>query len=254
MHRFDATINGVSLSSLDPHVMLADIDEAPAEYTQETANRAIHPGQRYSARVRRSLTVRLKIHITTPHILIRSQVLDKVADWVGDGGWLTVLTRPNQRLYVYPDTPPALGSSLDWTGEIEVALTAYERPYWEQVHPTVAVITDSGTIIPTGTVPEAYVEVDAKNVGTGNLTEITLTCADTSIRLEGLTVPAGGHVIITYTDKDVMVITADGVSALANRTAESSDDLIARVRTANAISVTADQAVSAVFRARGRFR
>lgn len=254
MHRFDAALNGVSLSSLDPHIMLVDIDETPAEYTQERANRGTHPGQRYSAHVRRSLTVRLKIHITTAHIMVRSHVMERLAEWVGNGGWLTVLTRPNQRLYVYPETVPALGSSLDWTGEIEVVLTAYERPYWEQAHPTVAVITDSGTIIPTGTLPEAYVEVDAKNIGEGELTEITLACADTSIRLEGLAVPAGGHVIIRYTDKDVMTITADGKSALANRTAESHDDLIARVRTANDIRVTADQAVSAVFRARGRYR
>ena len=254
MHRFDATMNGVSLSSLDPYVMLADIEEAPAEYTQEVANRAIHPGKRFSAHVRRSLTVRLKIHITTSNIIARSRVFDKVAEWVGDGGWLTVLTRPNQRLYVHPDTLPALGSSLDWTGEIEVALTAYERPYWEQAWPTVAVITKSGNIVPTGTLPEAYVEVDAKNVGSGDLTEITFTCADTKITLTGLAVPAGEHVIISYTDADVMTITAGGVSALANRTAESHDDLIAHVRTANAISVTADQAVSAVFKARGRYR
>lgn len=254
MHRFDAAINGVSLSSLDPHVMLVDIDEAPAEYTQEIANRAIHPGQRFSARVRRSLTVRLKIHITTANIITRSRVMDKVAEWVGDGGWLTVLTRPNQRLYVHPDTYPALGSSLDWTGEIEVSLTAYERPYWEQACPTVAVITESGNIIPTGTLPQAYVEVDAKNVGDGDLTEISFVCADTKITLTGLSVSAGEHVIISYTDADVMTITAGGVSALANRTAESHDDLIAHVRTANAIGVTADRAVSVVFKARGRFR
>lgn len=254
MHRFDAAINGVSLSGLDPHIMLADIDERTPECRQELAARAIHDGQRISARQRRSLSVALKIYITTENILTRSYVMQRLAEWVGDGGWLTVATRPNQRLYVYPDPFPALGSHLAWTDEIEVVLTAYERPYWEQTYPTVAVITDIGVITPTGTLPEAYVEVDAINVGNGELTEITLTCADTQISLTGLHVPAGGHIIISYTDRDVMTITAGGESALANRSAESHDDLIARIRTANAISVTADQAVSAVFRARGRYR
>lgn len=254
MHRFDAAINGVSLSGLDPYIMLADIDERPPEYRQELAARAIRSGQRINARMRLSLTVALKIHITTPSILTRSHVMQRLAEWVGDGGWLTINTRPGQRLYVYPDPMPALGSHLAWTDEIEVTLTAYERPYWEQAFPTVAVIVDNGVLTPTGTMPEAYVEVDVINNGDGNLTTLTATCATTHIKLEGLAVPPGEHVRISYTDKDVLTITAAGASALANRTAESHDDLIAHVRKSNDISVTADQAVSATFMARGRYR
>lgn len=254
MHRFDAYINGVSLSSVDPHIMLVDIMEERAQVDRELAARAMHPGQRMNAMVRRSLTVRLIVHITTPHIITRAEVMDKVAGWVGEGGWLTINTRPNQRLYVHAETSPAMGSSLRWTDEIEIELTAYERPYWEQQWPTVAVITDSGNIVPTGTMPEAYVEVDVKNVGEGDLTTVTLSCGSTMIKLDGLTVPPQAYVRIYYTDDDLMVIEADGESALANRTAESSDDLIAMTRKSNALAVVADQAVSAVFRARGRYR
>ena len=203
MHRFDAYINGVSLSSVDPHIMLVDIMEERAQVDRELAARAMHPGQRMNAMVRRSLTVRLIVHITTPHIITRAEVMDKVAGWVGEGGWLTINIRPNQRLYVHAETSPAMGSSLRWTDEIEIELTAYERPYWEQQWPTVAVVTDSGTIIPTGTMPEAYVEVDVKNVGEGDLTTVTLSCGSTMIKLDGLTVPPQAYVRIYYTDDDL---------------------------------------------------
>lgn len=254
MHRFDAAINGVSLSWLDPYIMLADIDERQPEYRQEITARAIRSGQRISARTRLSLTVALKIHITTPNVLTRSHVMQILTEWVGDGGWLTINTKPDQRLYVYPDPIPAMGSHLSWTDEIEVTLTAYERPYWEQMYPTVTVITGTGELVPIGTIPEAYVEVDVTNKGAGDLTTLTATCATTRIKLEGLNVLPGEHVKIAYTDKDVLTITAAGVSALANRTADSSDDLIAYTRQSNIITVEADQDVMAEFSARGRWR
>lgn len=252
--RFDAMMDGVSLAHLDPSIFLRDVEEMPAEEDVETAKRALHPGTRRTYRVRRKLSIVLTINVREYDPDKRSAVLDKITDWMGDGGWLVLSSRPNQRLYVYPDKPPAMGSALRWTDDLTLTLTAFERPYFEARWPVTAVITDKGTIIPTGTVPEAYVEVDAKNVGDGVLTDIQFACGKTTIHLTGLEVQPQEHVSITYTDRDLMVITAGGASALANRTAESSDDLIAHVRQGNDISVTADQAVSAVFRSRGRFR
>lgn len=243
----------MSLSGLDPSIYLVDIDEAEAEYDREIARRSIHPGQRMSARTRRSLTVRLKIHITTQAVITRAAVMDKIASWCGSGGWLTISTRPNQRLYVVPDGFPAMGSSLRWTDEITLALVAYEQPYWQQVHPTVAVITETGTITPTGSYPIAYAECDIVNAGDGELTRVEIRCGETAITLDRLTVPAGGRVTLAYTDRDVLTIKAAGVSVLANRTAESHDDLIAKSRESNGISVAADQPVSATFRVRGRY-
>lgn len=137
---------------------------------------------------------------------------------------------------------------------MEMTLTAYERPFFEARWPATAVISESGVMYLQGTVPEAYVEVDVTNAGDGAMTEITLRCEQTMITLKDLSVPAGSHVKLYYTDTDILVIDADGKSALANRTAESHDDLIATPRKSNAIEVRADQPVSAVFTARGRFR
>lgn len=251
--RFDAYLNGVSFAQLDPAIILCDIVEKPPKEDRDEAKRALHPGTRISSRTRRSLPVELIFCIREYDIQARARVMDKVAEWAGDGGWLTVNTRPGQRLYVTPELP-ALGSSLKWTEDITLTLTAYERPYWEQQWPTTAIITESGSLCPTGTFPTAYVECDVTNTGDADLTILTLTCADTFITLEGLAVPHGEHVKVHYTDDDIFRITAAGASALANRTAESHDDLIAFARRSNAIAVAADQPVSAVFSARGRYR
>lgn len=252
--RFDASLNGVSFANLDPSVILRDIEEEPAEEDVETAKRSIHPGTRRTFRVRRKLSIRLTYNIREYDMTARAAIVDKIADWVGDGGWLVLSTRPEQRIYVYPDTLPSQGSSLRWTEDMEMVLTAYERPFFEARWPVEVSITDSGTLSPTGTLPTAYVEVTVSNDGEGELTTLALTCADTKITLTGLSVSPGEKVRLYYTDRDVLVIEAAGTSALANRTAESHDDLVARARAQNDIAVTADQPVTAIFSARGRYR
>ena len=253
LQRFDAYLNGVSFSQLDPAIILRDIAELPPKEDVQQAPRGMRPGTRITSRVRRSLSVQITFNVREYGIAARSRVLDKIASWAGNGGWLTINSRPGQRLYVTPDTPPSMGSSLKWTADMEMTLTAYECPYWEQQWPTVATITAYGKITPLGSYPKAYVECDVTNAGTDTLTTVTITCANTSITLEGLTVPVGEHVVISYTEKGLQQITAAGTSALPNRTAESSDDLIAAARTANLITVLADQDVSATFKVRGRY-
>lgn len=251
--RFDAMLNGVSFSNLDPAVILRDVEEMPAYEDIETAQRGVHAGTRLTSRIRRKLSLRLIYNVREYDPDRRSAVMDKIAAWAGVGGWLVLSSRPNQQIYVHVDTPPAQKSALRWAEDMELVLTAYERPFFAARWPVTAIITDNGTINPLGTVPEAYVEVEARNAGNGVLTDITFTCADTSIHLAGLALQPQETVQIFYTDKDVMVIMAGETSALANRTAESHDDLIAYTRKSNEISVTADQPVNAVFRARGRY-
>lgn len=250
--RFDAYLNGESFAFLDPSIILRDIVEFPPQENRNLTSRAYH-GMRSGKSVRRSLSVKLVFVVREYDVISRSRVMQKIATWVGNGGWLTISSRPDQRLYVVADALPALGSSLKWTADIELTLTAYERPYWEQQWPASVTVNTDGVLTPIGTHPEAYVECDVINNGDVSMTELTLSCADTSIRLNNLSVAPGDHVTISYTDDDILQIMASGVSALANRTAESDDDLIAMAGKKNAVSVEAAVPVTAVFRARGRF-
>lgn len=252
--RFDATLNGVSVAYLDPAIILVDIIEEKPDMTMETFRRSIRHGTRVSSRIRRSLTVRLQLQLREYDVDARAALMDRVADWAGNGGWLMINSRPAQRLHVTVSDPPHMGSSLKWTDMVEISLTAYEQPYWEQAWPTRAIITESGSIRPSGTYPEARVECDVTNAGDGEMTRLVMRCGNTHMTLEGISVPPGGHAAVAYKDDDLLTITAGGASALGNRTADSSDDLVAMTRQDNDISVEADQPVSAVFSARGRYR
>ena len=253
MFLFDAAINGQSLSAISPELLLLDVIERPAKEEKQTEARALRPGLRLSHRTRQSLSVELVLMIRDWNVRRRAAVMRSVAEWACGGGWLTVNTRPGERLRVTADEPPSIGSAAAWTEKISVILTAYERPYWESDEATKTTVTGSGTIRFPGGTGDSVVEANATNTSANALTTITFACGGTSITLNGLNVPAGGSVSIAYTDDDIMTITADGASALHCRTAESDDDLRAAPNEDISISDSADQTVSATFSARGRW-
>lgn len=252
-HRYDASINGVSLASVAPEIIICDIRQPTPKVKTDLFERAARSGQRVTNRRRQSLTVELSFAVRIYSMATRDRVMSQVAKWAGDGGWLTVSNRPGERLRVHVDEPPTVESSLKWTEEIVLRLTAYERPYWEEAYPTIATITSAGTLRPAGTLRDAFVECRVTNKGAGTLTTFTATCGSTHMTLTGLSLAAGKTAVIAYTDDDLLVIREDGKSALDKRTADSDDDLIAITREMNTISITADQDVQAVFSARGRY-
>lgn len=249
--RFEATLNGVAFSNIDEKLILRDIEEMRPRETQNESPRATYPGTRVSSRVRRALSVRLIFCVREYDITKRADVLDKVAKWAANGGWLTINSRPGQRLYVRPDEMPSMGSSLKWTDDMYMTLTAYENPFWEDA--TATTITANGYLKPEGTYPMAYVSCDITNTAQAALTTLTINCGSTKIRLEGLYLTNGQTVSIGYTDDGILQITANGVSALAKRTPDSSDDLMIRSGVSTWVSVTANTTVSRVFSTRGRY-
>lgn len=253
MFLFEASLDGQSLSAIAPDILLLDVIERPVREDKQTAARALHPGLRLAHRMRQSLSVDLVIMIRDRSVRRRAEVMRSVAEWAWGGGWLTVNTHPGERLRVAAEEQPVMGSSAAWTDKITITLTAYECPYWEADEATEVTITDEGTLRFPGGAVDSVVEVTATNTGADALTTITFGCGSTTITLEGLSVPAGESVAIAYTDDDIMTITAAGASALSSRTAESDDDLRAVPNEDNAISVSADQSVSATFYARGRW-
>lgn len=249
--RFEATLNGVAFSNIDEKLILRDIEEMRPRETQNESPRATYPGTRVSSRVRRALSVRLIFCVREYDITKRADVLDKVAKWAANGGWLTINSRPGQRLYVRPDEMPSMGSSLKWTDDMYMTLTAYENPFWEDA--TAKTLTGNGSLNPGGTYPTAYVSCNITSTAQAVITTITVACGNTHITLEGLYITNGKTVSIGYTDEGILQITANGKSALANRTPDSSDDLMIPSGVNSQVSVTANASVSRVFSTRGRY-
>lgn len=251
--RFDASLNGKSMNAIAPEIILRDILEEPIDVETQTFRKAGREGMRIAKRVRNSLRVRLVYNIRAYDIMTRTKIARMIAEWAYDGGWLTINTRPGQRLRVKVDNPPTVNSSLKWTQDLSVTFVAYERPYWEEQYPVRLTTTSQGVLKIPGTVPEAYVECTVTNKGIDDLTTAKIVCGETFMDFTGLSVPPGGELVISYTDDDQLMITAAGESALRARSAASSDDLILPTRQTNFVTVSADQAVSAVFAARGRY-
>lgn len=271
--RFEATLNGKKFSDIAPEVILLDILEQPADMDVSLSRRGYRSGQRSSGRVRTSLSVRLVYNIRAYSIERRAAIRDMIADWAKDGGWLTVNSRPGKRLFVEVDNPPNLDSSLKWTQDLSLTLTAYSQPYWEDEEDVRVGAVDAAwspahqqyyaanVITPTGNVPTVPLSVSFYASGGAPLTHIKIVADDTFIELDNLSVQPSlvrGYVFIDYDDNDVLMIhdlmaDDDNSSLMSNRTAESSDDLLVRCGKTNQLHVYSDVPVTVTFWAKGRW-
>lgn len=150
----------------------------------------------------------------------RARAVDDVNAWARDG-WIMISSRPEQRLLAVCSKRATAGAVRDYTQEMTVAFSAYSRPFWEDVTPSVADFEAEG---------ELYVPGSQESVG-----EITVTAGEA---LEGVSINMGGRVIsfpeIEMASGDELVIDHDedgffrarleGVTVLSERSASSDDD------------------------------
>lgn len=266
---YDVTLRGASMSELDDAIIIRDIEEMPPTEDRLDSKRALHAGTRVTSIVRRTLPVKIVFVIREYDSTKRAAIMDKIAEWVGAGGEMTVSTRPGKRLFVKPEKTPRLGSSLKWTEDLELTLTAYEQPFWEDVDmvsvSATAAWSDShqmyyaaNVIAPTGNVDKVPLTLTVVNNGDDVLTHLKIVAGDTFFEFENLAVESGlifGFVQVEYDENDVLSIEdiMAGVSLMANRTAESSDDLLVTPGKDNQLHVYADMPCKVQFNVRGRW-
>lgn len=256
--RFEATLNGGKFSSIAEEVLLRDIVEQPATEDVTLARRANRPGQRLSAKTRTALSVRLVYNIRSRDIARRAEVRDLVAKWARDGGMLEINTRPGKHLYVVADVPPALDSSLKWTQDLSLTLTAYEQPYWVDNIPAEAYVDTAlksdgsgdytssfASLTIGGTVDFVPVNCTVTNVGNTALTRVKIEVNNTHIELSGMSVDPGGVIMIEHVRGIVMIynLMDSAVTYLYARTPQSSDELLGKVGYNN-VNIESDSMVS----------
>lgn len=270
---YDASLNGVSIHTLAEEIVLRDIVENPADMDIQTAKRSMHPGTRETSSVRRKLEIDLVFVIYTQDSRRRAEISGLVAAWANEGGWLTVNTRPGMRLHVRPTKMPSQGSALRWQEDVTLTLTAFEQPYWEDETDTARINLDtvwdeasgiyaaSNVIKPAGNVGKVPVTCFAYNMGETPLTYLKIVVDDTMMEFKGMNIEGGGvfggWFSLDYTPDDILQIKNvrddNDPSLMRYRTAESSDDLIARCNVKNQIHVYADSMLNITFFARGRW-
>lgn len=247
--RFSCALNGVSAESIDPAIRVTDLTELPPRRRVVTAPTIRH-GLRLLQRVRESLTVRVSFLIAEYDPARRRELLQKLHGWAEAGGVLTTSDRPGLQLTVQCDTLPTM-SALCWSDEMYLEFTAYGVPFWEYADLTQATTDSIATLNLPGNADECPVDVRITNAGTDALTTLTIACGETKMSFGDMHLAPGGVLALTNED-GLLRATAAGESALLNRTADSSDLLLAVAGQATPLRVTADQPVIAAFSGRGR--
>lgn len=251
--RLYCALNGVSFSSLDESIRLLDVQEISPALRSVTADRHAD-GTYLLARHRASLQIRLRFLIAEYGIAKRSELLHRVMAWAEQGGKLTLEKQGGRVLPVVCTSFPSL-SALNWLETLSLTLTAYDCPYWEDAEATVLTITDTLAVTAPGTAPETPLDVLITNTGSAALTRVSIT-ATQSITLNELSIPSGGLLRIHH-DSGYFTIESQfgGVSSpmLSCRTSDSADDLTLSPGQSVIVSISADTAIQAELRFKGRY-
>lgn len=242
-------LNGISLASAHPLILLQHISEGAPETDVKTGPRAGAPGQFVTARkikerkVTVTFAVRERLDFTK-----RAAAVSAAAAWAMNGGWLEISSRPGLRMWVVPTQLPDVGKLRDWTRDIELALTGYAWPVWTEItgnSVTVTGTTGTEDISAAGTW-ETRLEAEI-TPSSSALTSVSITVNGQTMALTDISVAAGKTLKIYWDENHLLRIENDGTGILGSR---SGDDLVLSPGL-HEIEYTFSTACSAKFTARG---
>lgn len=249
---FTCSLNGEEMHLLDPRIYIEDIEET-VKNTAETGKRP-HYGQTLVGPVGHdTIAVTVSFMIKEPNRFKRQQIITKINGWAQDG-WLTVNTRPWQRIYVVC-TQPVSTEAFKWSADMKLVFTAYDEAYWQTTLPVI--VTGSGTsdslaINPLGT-HRCGLEAEIKNTSGSAVNTLSLSVNGKTMAFEGLGLANNKTLIIGYDERHYLFAKVDGVSKLNCRTAASADDLWLNPGVANTVQCTCQHVCSIKLIARGAY-
>lgn len=253
--RYTCSIDGQGLQDIDPTIFITDIQESSPKIRTQTANNALYDGLRLTRVQRQSLSVSVTFCVREYDTARRKAVAEKACEWAKDG-WLTINDRPGQRLRVVCDKLPVITSALKWTDELTIGFAAYAFPFWEEAFPAKASFSGASggvNLAPAGNI-DCFLEAEITATG-GTVNTLTVEVNGEFFTFNALGLGNGKSLSIGYDDEHhLQYMRIGSMSVLSKRTAESADDLKLHPRRPNTITVTANAAVKAVFKARGVWR
>lgn len=250
--RYEAYMDGVAMSSLSPNLLIRDINHGTSKVSRDTVTLVRRDGSIMVDKTLSAAQVKISFQLREYSIAERQKVCQEVARWA-QGAILETNDRPGQRLHVYCDDFPVIGSALKWLNDLSVTFTAYNYAHWEEktaVSTTLTGTSGTSTLFVPGNAGKALVTATI-TPSSDTVDDITLTVGDTSIALVGCGATSSKPVTISYDDMGLIRIRKKNTSIMNKRTAASSDDLLAVCWAVNTFSFTASAAVSVVFSVRG---
>lgn len=250
MNNFDCTLNGVSLSGMHERICILDIAE-DAPRMHETTLPLHSGGQRVLTRERQSLSIRVRFAIHAESPALRSAIAAIVRRWATSSGYLTISTRPGQRLHVNCTETPAF-SGNDWTEELTLVFTSTHTPYWEDAEHTSAKGSSAVSLTVPGNAESTPVEVIILNTTSAAVTEVTIHCGSKYVTFENINLPSGGQLVVSRVN-GAFTAKLDGSSILHRRTMDSADELLAPCGQTATLYVSPSQGMYAFYNVRGRY-
>lgn len=248
--RYEVFLNGVSLSSISPEILILDIQYPPTTIRNESFSLARRQGERISRRYIASNSVSVSFEIQSYDVQVRQSILSQIVKWAKNGGVLQTNDRLGQRLRCICESFPSITSAKNRTQEMQIVFSAHSLPFWEDVNPATLTLTGantSGSLYVPGNVDGAFVEVTA--TANGALASIQFTAGSTNLTLSGINIASGGKIIIAYNDNMIQSIKTGNTSLLSKRT--GNDDLLVNSGETSTFGVVANVACSVEYRVRG---
>ena len=250
INRYSVLLNGISLETLHDSIIILDVNYDDPARAYETILTAKRDGAIPSADYKEKAVVSIAFEIHEYDIAKRQSICQTVCAWAKKGGVLETNDRKGQFISCICETLPYIGSVKNWTDELIITFAAYAIPYWQEKTPSTVTLTGtsgSGNLYVPGSAPKTCVE--ATITANAALSSVSLTVENTTITLSNLSVDSGKSIVISYDDKMIQSIKADGVSILGKRT--GADDLIAECGKINSVSFSSSASCSVTFSARG---
>lgn len=248
--RYEVYLNGVALSSVNPDILILDVQYSPANFTTETYTTAKRQGARIHRRYVDKASVTVSFAIRKYGIQDRQTVCADVVAWAKNGGVLQTNDRNGQRLRCVCETFPVVQSVLRWTDPLTMTFSAYALPFWEEETPSVLHLTgtsDGGTLYVPGNIDGAMIE--ATVTANASLTSVNLSANGKTMILSGLSVASGETIVLSYDDEMIQSIKVGTTSILNKRSGP--DDLLAIGGATNAFAFTSDADADVDFKVRG---
>lgn len=246
-------MGGVQMDSLDDNLAILDISNPQPERSRKNNTTANLNGIDYDEEYvgQQTVTVTFELHIYD--IKKRNAALQKVNAWAKTGGTLIINDREKQRLLnVVCQQYADMGSVKKWTDPLTVVFATTYVPYWVSDTAITRTLTGksaSGTLGMDGNVGSSLVSVTV--TAEANVSSVQLVCGSCTLKLTGLSLSSGQQLVVDYTRNRYLRIRANGSSVMTKLDPSSSDNLLASCGKSNAVSVTANGKVTAVFTARG---
>lgn len=248
--RYEATLNGIKLSSISPKILIEDISYTDPSLTFGTYYLAGRDGQRITREYKQKASATITFSVREYDTKQRQSIIQSVISWARDGGTLETSDRANQFLVCKCERKPYITSVLKWADAMQMTFTAYILPYWQNSSESKITLTGlqgSGNLNVPGSAPQTFVYATAKT--NAAITYLSLEAGSTKMELKGLTVAANRQIVLDYTD-DMVLRVRDGGTSLLNKRF-GSDDLIADCGGATRVRFSADGNCTVEFKARG---